>query len=265
MVLKELLRVKMAALGENRLWFPVALVHYLVFLKLPQKIRLSAGPVLVLFACHSGFGQKPDAAGNEFFETKIRPILVENCYKCHSSEAEKVKGGFLLDTREHLLKGGDTGPAVVPGEPDKSLLIKAVRYTDENLQMPPKGKKLSPEQIADLEAWVKMGAPDPRVAKVNEGTETIAIKARTHWAFQPLKQPAIPKVRNRRWVKTPVDAFILARLEDKGLVPSPQADRRTLIRRATFDLLGLPPTPAEIDAFLKDRSPDAFAKVVDRL
>ncbi len=226
---------------------------------------LAAWRVAAFMAGSPALSQAADPAGSEFFEQKIRPILVENCYKCHSPEAEKVKGGFLLDTREHLLKGGDTGPAVVPGEPDKSLLIKAVRYTDENLQMPPKGKKLSPEQIADLEAWVKMGAPDPRVAKVNEGTETIAIKARTHWAFQPLKQPAIPKVRNRRWVKTPVDAFILARLEDKGLVPSPQADRRTLIRRATFDLLGLPPNPEEVADFIVDKSPEAFAKVIERL
>ena len=133
---------------------------------------------------------------------------------------------------------GDTGAAIVPGEPDKSLLIKAVRYTDEELQMPPRkggGGKLAAEQIADLETWVKMGAPDPRVAATDERTrpETIAAKARQHWAFQPLRLSSVPEVRNRSWVRTPVDAFVLARLEDRKLSPSPQADKRTLLRRAT--------------------------------
>src|SRR5204863_5948758 len=124
--------------------------------------------------------------------------------------------------------------------PDKSLLIKAIRYTDENLQMPPKGKKLSPEQIAELETWVKIGAPDPRVGNGNEvgNAETIAAKARAHWAFQPVHSPPIPEVKDQRWVKTPVDTFILAKLEAKGLTPSARADKRTLIRRATFDLIG---------------------------
>lgn len=209
--------------------------------------------------------QSHDAAGLEFFETKVRPILVDHCYKCHSPEAEKIKGGLLLDTREHLLKGGDTGPAILPGDPEKSLLIKAVRYSDENLQMPPKGKKLSEEQIADLETWVKMGAPDPRMGKTKENSPTIAEKARTHWAFQPVREPAIPRVRNEAWVKTPVDAFILEKLEAKDLKPSHAADRRTLIRRATYDLTGLPPKPEEVAAFISDKSPDAFAKLVDRL
>ncbi len=184
------------------------------------------------------FSEAPDPVGVEFFEKKVRPIFVENCYKCHSREAEKIKGGLLLDTRENLLKGGDTGPAILPGEPDKSLLIKAVRYTDEELQMPPRkggGKKLAAEQIADLEAWVKMGAPDPRVASTNDAAkpETIAAKARAHWAFQPVKEPGVPQIQNRRWLQTPVDDFILAKLESLNLSPSPQADKRTLIRRAT--------------------------------
>ncbi len=216
------------------------------------------------------FSEAPDPAGVEFFEKKVRPIFVENCYKCHSREAEKIKGSLLLDTRENLLKGGDTGPAIVPGEPDKSLLIKAVRYTDEELQMPPRkggGKKLAAEQIADLEAWVKMGAPDPRVASTNEAAkpETIAVKARAHWAFQPVKEPGVPRIENRRWLQTPVDAFILAKLESLNLSPSPQADKRTLIRRATVDLIGLPPKPEEVAAFIGDKSPDAFGRVIDRL
>jgi hypothetical protein len=208
-----------------------------------------------------------DPAGVEFFEQKIRPIFIDNCYKCHSQQSDKIKGGLLLDTREGLLKGGDTGPAIEPNDPDKSLLIKAVRYTDENLQMPPKGKKLTAGQIADLEAWVKMGAPDPRVSQSGAlgKVETIKEKAGKHWAFQSVKSPAIPPVKNKRWLQTPVDSFILFHLEGKGITPSPRADKRTLIRRASFDLTGLPPKPSDVEAFIADNSPDAFAKVVDRL
>ncbi len=208
-----------------------------------------------------------DSAGVEFFEKKIRPIFVESCYKCHSSEAEKVKGDLLLDSREGLLKGGETGPALVPGDPGKSLLIKAVRYTDENLQMPPKNKKLSAEQISDLEAWIKMGAPDPRVATMTKAGPPLSDpkKVSSHWAFQPIQNPPVPEVKNKRWAQTPVDAFILARLEQKKIKPSPMADRRTLIRRATFDLTGLPPTPEEVEAFVSDKSSGAFVAVVDRL
>ncbi len=202
----------------------------------------------------------------EFFERKIRPILTDDCYKCHSQDSVKIKGGLLLDSRDGLLKGGDTGPAIKPGDPDQSLLIKAVRYTDKDLQMPPKDKKLSPEKIAALEAWVRMGAPDPRVAAVGLGNVTsIREKAKTHWAFQPVHEPTVPAVRNKRFVQTPVDNFILAKLEAAKLQPSPEADKRTLIRRATFDLIGLPPTPEEVAAFIADKSPDAFAKLVDRL
>ena len=202
-------------------------------------------------------------AQTQFFENKIRPLLADNCYKCHSQQSEKVKGGLRLDTRDALLKGGETGAAIVPGDPEKSLLIRAVRYADPDLQMPPKGKKLSPTQIADLETWVKMGAPDPRVA-------TAAQKAWVdpnlkHWAWSPLTQPAVPEVKNATWGQSPVDNFILAKLEAKGLKPNPPADKRTLIRRATFDLTGLPPTPEAIQEFLSDDSSDAFAKVVDRL
>jgi mono/diheme cytochrome c family protein len=206
-----------------------------------------------------------ETAGVEFFEKKIRPVLVENCYKCHSAQAEKVKGGLLLDTREAVLKGGDTGPALVAGDPEKSLLIKAVRYADEDLQMPPKNKKLSAEQIADLEAWVKMGAPDPRTNGVKVASSVVTDQARKHWAYQPVRSPSLPAVKNTKWVQSPIDRFILAKLEAKSLTPSPRADKRTLIRRATYDLIGLPPTPEEVDAFINDNSPEAFAKVVDRL
>src|SRR5260221_369593 len=234
----------------------------------PAFRALAAGVAAILFAAVSASLQAaapatPDAAGLEFFEKKIRPTLVENCYKCHSTNAEKVKGGFVLDTREGVLKGGDTGPAVVPGDPERSLLIKAVRYTDEILQMPPKNKKLSPEHIADLEACVKMRAHDPR-AEIQNSKLPIK-KPDQHWAFQPVKLPSVPRTKNPRWIKTPVDAFILAKLEEKKLSLSPPADKRMLIRRATFDLLGLPPTPEEAQNFVADKSPGAFARVVDRL
>lgn len=199
----------------------------------------------------------------EFFENKVRPVLANHCYKCHSQTAEKVKGGLLLDTRDGVLAGGNTGPAVVPGNPDKSLLVQAVRYTNPDLQMPPKGEKLAETQVADLVAWVKMGAPDPRTATVAQKNWVDPNKK--HWAFQPVTKPAIPQVKDASETKTPIDKFIVAKLDEKGLKPSPPADKRTLIRRATFDLIGLPPTPTEVRAFLADESPDAFEKVVQRL
>jgi len=204
----------------------------------------------------------------EFFETKIRPVLAAQCYLCHSAQSKKPQGGLLLDTREGLLTGGASGlPAVVPGDPEKGTLIKAIRFADAKVQMPPTGK-LSDDQIKDFEAWVKMGAPDPRTAAPAAAANSQPYdfnQAKKFWSFQPVKDHAPPAVKQIAWARTPVDRFILARLEAKHLTPAPDADRRTLIRRATFDLTGLPPTPEEVDAFLKDTSPDAFAKVVDRL
>ena len=206
----------------------------------------------------------PDAAGLEFFENHVRPVLVESCYSCHSAEAEKgVKGGLRLDTRDLLLKGGDTGPAIIPGAPEKSLLIKAIQYGNEDLQMPPKGKKLPPDVIDHLVAWVKMGAPDPRSGEVQSPKSKI--QSSKHWAFQPVKEPAIPSVKNKKQVQSPIDALLLAKLEPQGLSLSPQADKRTLIRRASFDLTGLPPTVEEVAAFEKDTSPEAWSRVIDRL
>ncbi|MCI0427916.1 MAG: PSD1 and planctomycete cytochrome C domain-containing protein [Nitrospiraceae bacterium] len=203
-----------------------------------------------------------DAKGGEFFEARIRPLLAEKCYQCHSQESKKAKGGLLLDSREGLLKGGDSGALFVAGDPGKSLLIKGVRYKDKDLRMPPDDRKLAVGQVADLEAWVKMGAPLPQAAAQED---RIKASARTHWAFQPVKQPAVPRVKTQRWVQSPVDGFILAKLESKGIQPALPADKRTLIRRATYDLIGLPPTPEEVAAFVADKSPDAFAAVVDRL
>ena len=204
----------------------------------------------------------------DFFEKKIRPVLVERCYECHSTAAKKNKGGLTLDTRDGVLKGGDAGSAIVPGEPDKSKLIEAVRYKNRDLQMPPKSP-LSPEQVRDLEQWVKLGAPDPRTeaAAQTSGKRALTVEeGRQFWAFQPLANPSVPKVGNRQSAITnPIDAFITAKLAEKKLIAAAPADRRSLIRRATFDLTGLPPTPEEVDAFLADKSPDAFAKVVERL
>ncbi len=206
---------------------------------------------------------EPTKAQLDFFESKVRPVLADNCYQCHSTKGEKVKGGLLLDSREGLLKGGDSGPALVSGDPEKSLLIKAIRYTDPDLQMPPKGKKLSDQQVADLANWVRMGAPDPRIASAAQ--KEWKDPSAKHWAWQPVKKPAVPAVATAAWVQTPVDNFIVAKLDEKGLKPSAPADRRTLIRRASFDLIGLPPTPDEVEAFVNDTSSNAFEKVIDRL
>ena len=208
--------------------------------------------------------EKLDPAGVDFFENKVRPLLAEHCYDCHSQRSDKVKGGLYLDSRDGLLLGGESGPAIVPGAPEKSLLIKAVRYTDEHLQMPPKDKKLSAEQISALENWVAMGAPDPRTEE-NKALVERERKEAEHWAFQPVKIPAVPQVHDRDWVKTPIDAFVLAKLEAHGMKPSEAADRRTFIRRTTFDLHGLPPTPREVEDFINDTSPLAYETLVDRL
>ena len=233
-----------------------------------MRIILSAIAVLFLEAASQAQQQAApplSAEQIEFFEKKIRPIFVERCYKCHSVQAEKVKGGLLLDSREGLLKGGDSGPAIVPGEPEKSILIKAIRQTDE-LRMPVK-EKLPDDQIADFVVWVKMGAPDPRLpaaaAVVSRPTASLAA-ARRFWAFQPPRE-VLPPIVRAPWCRTPVDNFILAKLEERKMRPAPEADPRTLLRRVTLDLTGLPPTAQEIDAFLADASADAYEKVVDRL
>jgi len=198
----------------------------------------------------------------DFFEKKIRPVLSERCYKCHSASSEKLKGGLLLDNREGMLKGGESGkPSVVPGDAEASLLIEAIRYGNEDLQMPPK-ERLSAQQVADFVAWINAGAIDPRT---NAAIANSSNGAARHWAFRPPKQPSLPKVRNATWPKTPIDHFILTKIEQHNLKPAPPADKRTLLRRAAFDLTGLPPTNEELDLFLRDKSPEAFARAVDRL
>lgn len=217
------------------------------------------------FSTFSAPAAAPAPDTGELFESKIRPLFADNCYNCHSQKAEKLKGGLRLDTPELVLKGGSSGPVIVAGNPDASLLIKAVRYVDPDLQMPPKDKKLPPDQVALLETWVKAGAPMPGSATNSHLLTSVAEARARHWAFQPVHKPSVPAVKSAAWVKTPVDAFVLAQLEKAHLKPAPQSDRRTLIRRVTYDLTGLPPTYAEVEAFEKDKSPNAYAQLIDRL
>ena len=208
-----------------------------------------------------------------FFETKIRPVLSDQCYRCHSEQADKLKAGLRLDTRIGVLAGGESGAAIVPGKPDDSLLIEAIHYDNPDLRMPPKGGKLSDAIIADFAEWIRRGAPDPRTAATvaeARGTPTPApahnyAPTKDHWSFKPVVQPAVPATQHPAWCRTPVDNFILADLEAAAMTPSAAADRRTLLRRVTYDLTGLPPTEAEIQAFLSDPAPDAYAKIVNRL
>jgi len=222
-------------------------------------------PLLALLGLASA-APPPDAKGIQYFETHVRPLLAQRCYACHSTRAPKVQGGLLLDSRAGWQQGGLAGPVIVPGDPEKSPLITAVHYKKGATPMPPAGK-LSEREIGVLVEWVKMGAPDPREGNVTPvARKSVPVEeGRKRWAFQPLKPVAPPKVQAAAWARTPVDRFILAGLEAKGLKPNPYADRRTLIRRASFDLTGLPPTPEEVEAFVADRAPDAWAKVVDRL
>ena len=215
-------------------------------------------------------GARAGAASNEdieFFEKKVRPLLAANCLSCHNATGSSPMGGLRLTSRESLMKGGDRGPAVAITNPDASLLLRAVGYAEKNLQMPPKGK-LREEEIAVLTDWVKRGAPWSAAVKNPIATSSRAfdIKARArHWAWQPIARPGVPVVKQKNWARTPVDNFLLSGLEARDIKPAAPADRRTLLRRVTFDLIGLPPTPDEIHAFLADTSPNAYEKVVERL
>jgi hypothetical protein len=199
----------------------------------------------------------------EFFEKKIRPVLVAECYKCHSSQAEKLKAGLRLDTKEGMLAGGESGPAIVPGDAAGSLLLQAIRH--ESFEMPP-DKQLSDEVIADFEKWIADGAADPRTGGTAVAKRTIDIEeGRKFWAFQPPKKTSPPPVKDAAWPRTEIDQFLLAAMESQGLAPVGDADRRVLIRRLYFDLIGLPPTPEQVEAFLSDKSDKAVETVVDIL
>jgi cytochrome c553 len=213
-------------------------------------MRLLSIATLVVLAS-SAAAAPPDDAGNAFFEKRIRPILVQHCYACHSAQAKIPQAGLMLDSREGVRKGGDRGPAIVPGKPEESLLVKAVRYNGKP-RMPEKGK-LPANVIADLEQWVRMGAPDPRTDK-SEVTTKPGVdleKGRKFWAFQPPRVRAIPVVKDGAWARGDIDRFILAGLEAKGIKAVGDADAQTLIRRLYFDLTGLPPTAEQIDAFVR--------------
>jgi hypothetical protein len=218
---------------------------------------------------------KPNAEQLDFFESKIRPLLINHCYECHGEDEQESE--LRVDTLAGMLQGGLAGPSVVPGKPTSSLLVTAVRYQDNDLKMPP-DKKLSHVQIADLIRWVEMGAPHPdsdNVSPIAQRDDVDIEQGRKHWAFQPPVKVTPPLIRTVSAqdsrtghcpdTPNPIDAFIHAKIDAEGLRPNPLADKRTLLRRATFDLIGLPPTPQEIDAFLADDSRDAFANVVDRL
>ena len=208
---------------------------------------------------------EPSSEGLELFEKKIRPLLAEQCFECHGEK--KTKGGLRLDSREGWTKGGESGPAIVPGEPAKSLLIRAVGYANSDLQMPPK-RKLAPDQLAALEKWVKLGAPDPRTLAAPVATKKIGMtvdEGRKFWSYQPVKAVAAPSLKDASWPRSDIDRFILAPIEAKNLKPAQDADRTTLVRRVYFDLTGLPPTPEQMDEFINDKSPDAYARLVDRL
>ncbi|MFM8470470.1 MAG: PSD1 and planctomycete cytochrome C domain-containing protein [Limisphaerales bacterium] len=213
-----------------------------------------------------GFGASPTEF--DFFERRIRPVLAQHCYECHSAQSKSLKAGLRVDTRDGLRLGGKSGePAVVPGDAEKSLLLKAILHTSADLQMPPK-KKLSPQQVADFETWIRSGAPDPRAGE-GKSEKAKSKSPQTHWAFVAPKDQPLPKVKDKAWPQSPVDHFILAKLEANGLKPSPPADPRTLIRRITYDLTGLPPTPEEVEAFTKactiGNRQSAIGNLADRL
>jgi hypothetical protein len=218
---------------------------------------------------HSVAPVAANADGIAFFEKNIRPLLADHCYGCHSSKLSAPMSGLLLDSQAGMLRGGKTGiPVIVVGKPEESLLIAAVRRVNKDLQMPP-GKALEAFEIDNLVEWIKMGAPDPRteaapVASLPTPTYDWN-KARRHWAFRPVRDPKPPQVAAPEWKRSPVDHFIKAKLDAKGLIPEPRASKLALIRRVTYDFTGLPPTPDQVDAFVKDTGPRAFEKVVDRL
>jgi hypothetical protein len=232
----------------------------------PARTLICLFAVLVATAEVLGAGDADDVA---FFEARIRPVLVERCHECHSSQAPKPKGGLRVDSRSALRAGGSSGPAVVPGDLGASLLYQAITAADGVEPMPPK-VRLSPAEIADFRRWITIGAPDPReapAARTASSATAAIVQSRDWWSRNPVVQPSVPPTDTARanWLRNPIDAFILAKLTEKSLKPAPEADRNTLIRRLSFDLLGLPPTPEDVARFLADRSCDAYDRLVDRL
>ncbi|MEM1295893.1 MAG: DUF1549 domain-containing protein, partial [Verrucomicrobiota bacterium] len=221
--------------------------------------------ILTSLAWTTGFAvQAAEVQGVEFFESKIRPLLVEHCYQCHSQEANKGKANLYLDSRAAWQIGGDSGPAIVPGKPHESLLFQSVTHTG-HVKMPPK-TRLSDAEVEALRTWIVMGAPDPREGDVEVAKSEIDLEeGREFWSFKPPVATPTPIVKNTAWSESAIDRHILARLESEGIEPATEASPRTLLRRVYYDLIGLPPTPDEMNAFLEDASPEAFEKVVDHL
>ncbi|MDP7018971.1 MAG: PSD1 and planctomycete cytochrome C domain-containing protein [Pirellulaceae bacterium] len=206
-----------------------------------------------------------DAAGVEFFESQVRPLLARRCFACHSDKSDPIEGGLRLDSRPGWQAGGDSGAAIVPGKPAESRLLKAVLYQDPMLAMPP-DNALPRREIEVLRKWISLGAPDPRSdAKSTERQAIDWRAAREFWSFQPIRSQRPPAVKDNAWVRAPIDRFVLAQLEARDLRPVGRAAKRTLVRRVFLDVLGLPPTPAELQSFLNDTSPDAWPRLVDRL
>src|SRR6185437_15760917 len=232
-----------------------------------QPVRLAGRSVLFGVFAVTAWAQSP---GTELFEKEIRPVLVERCYGCHSSKLKSPMGGLTLDTNAGMRSGGNGGAVIVPGNPGASRLLKALSYNETDLRMPPTGK-LPEEKIAAFEKWIAAGAPDPREETAASAPAPAPKKGmpidigRKWWAFQPVLPLEEPRVRNSKWPKQKIDSYILAKLEQNKLKPSPEADRRTLIERASLDLTGLRPTYEEVQAFVADKSPDAYEKLVDRL
>jgi mono/diheme cytochrome c family protein len=213
--------------------------------------------------------EAPSAEQIEFFESSVRPIFVEHCYECHSEGADEVEAELLLDSKWGWMTGGESGPAIIPGNLDESLVIDAVRYQEDKVTAMPPRSKLSDKDIATLEKWVKMGAPDPRAAKKSVTPPAKGFnldqRYRDHWSWRPIAKPELPWVENREWPKSDLDRFILQKIEASGLQPAPETDRRTWLRRVYFDLIGLPPTPEQIAGFLNDDSESAYENVVNEL
>ena len=250
--------MKTAGVPLSRRYYPLLIIAAIALLG--SAVRAVQAPATPQAAA-------PASQNSELFETKIRPLLAANCFACHG---ESAMAGLRVDSREGLLRGGSGGPVIVPGDPDKSTLLKVVQHADGFPRMPRGRAKLPAADIDALSEWIRAGAAWPASAEtppapVASHEKALTPEQRSFWSFQPIATAAAPGVRDANWARTDIDRFILARLEREGLTPVGAADKLTLLRRATLDLTGLPPTPDEVDAFLADESPDAFEKVVDRL
>ncbi len=225
-------------------------------------VRYVAAATIAFLIVRSAIAQSTSDI-ETFFEQQIRPLLVESCVECHG--ADKAESGLRLDSRTALVQGGDRGPAIVVGDANSSRLVEAIRYVNDELQMPPDGQ-LPDRQIRALQQWIDAGAPWPvEAAGRSSDTETREDVANLHWSFAPVRRSMPPAVSRRDWCRNPIDAFVLAELEHAGLAPSPQADRPTLIRRAYLDLVGLPPRYDQVQSFVKDPHPDAYERLVEQL